>query len=580
MELLLIFAISLFVLLTIILLSSGQLGTISALKGQNDAHNSVMDVSAAAKDVYAQGEGAKKQVYVYMPSGYEPGESFVSNRSLVINVDGTDYVSSEGFDVHGSWPGTPGGHWVWVISEGNKVRIGTAMLHLSKNAISVIMDRNSSASASFYAENIWGRDIDVVAQLSWAPSDVSVIQSTSSFHLTPGQKQPISLTISSNGQAVGHYGGELAFIATEANNTETVRLPISVEVVGNRADEAPPLNVTPDLWTERLDPTNSSTALFTICTNSYTSVSGVTFSPSSGAPGGWVENAGPLGPMSGGSCALKSMAITVPPSTADGVYRGTIDVAGEGAVGAQDTINLFIVVGNGNDSTTCSPFLDNTTLCNCPVGSLYWDIPVCMCQPATIYVQNGTVFGGPGNGTSYNGTIQGGSGTDIIAGTDGNDLILGDESGDLICGHGGDDLIYGYNGDDILDGGRGDDILYGESGYDKLYGKEDSDMIFGGQGNDQIDGGGGNDFLYGEAQDDLMYGGPGNDLLDGGVNKDTMCGNADDDTLYAGDGNDELDGGTGFNILDGGGSGGDCYNGQTQYNCTAKPGYLNYCGLS
>ncbi|MFZ5500422.1 MAG: hypothetical protein ACOY58_00710, partial [Candidatus Micrarchaeota archaeon] len=159
LELLLIFAVAMFVLTTAIVLSSGQLGTISSLKEQDDAMNSVQDISAAAQDVYSQGEGARKQVYVFLPSSYEPSESRIGNRSLVLRVRGTDYAAPEDFDVHGSWPGDPGGHWVWVISEGSTVRIGTAMLALSKNHISIIMNPNETAYSSFYVESLWDSDI-------------------------------------------------------------------------------------------------------------------------------------------------------------------------------------------------------------------------------------------------------------------------------------------------------------------------------------------------------------------------------------------------------------------------------------
>ncbi|MFH0885358.1 MAG: hypothetical protein V1861_06635, partial [Candidatus Micrarchaeota archaeon] len=412
LELLLIFAVALVILLVIILLSSGQLGNISALKGQNDALNSVADVSAAAKDVYSQGEGAKKQVYIFIPSGYEPDDSFISNRSLLLSVEDTDYASSEMFDVHGSWPSTPGGHWVWVISEGNKVRIGTAMLHLSKNAVSIIMERNSSASPSFFVESIWDRDISVQGTLSWPHTNVSLTPSTTSFQLTPGQRQDISLLVASNSQAVGFYAGEMVFTATEGNNSESVRLPISVEVIGYRADEIPPLNVTPDLWAENLDPTDSSTATFTVCTNKYTAPTDVTFTPSGGEPGSWVNDTGSLGPMSEGTCRLKSMTITVPANASDGVYRGTIDVVGEGVAGASDSISLFIVVGNGDD------------------------------------------------------TIDGGRGNDILYGESGYDKIYGKEENDYLSGGQGTDQLDGGDDNDSLYGGDQDDLMYGGPGND------------------------------------------------------------------------------------------------------------------
>lgn len=579
-EFLFILAALLIIIVIIAILAQQQMNTLQKQKDAQDTQNSLLDLSTAAKEVYAQGEGSKMLVFVQLPGSYEPNGSSVGNKSIQIRASGTDYVALENFNVRGNLPGASGAHWVWVVSEGNLVRIGTALLGLSRNSISLVLAPGESTSVSLYAENLWTNNLSVNTELKWSNPAVSVSDSVDDFYLSPGDTYPLSIDFQPSSNASGYYSGELVFNATDGNVSETVNLPIAVEVLVSVSDQAPPLNVTPDFWAATLQPTNTSSMTFSVCTNSYTSLSSVTFTPSAGASGSWVTNTGALGPMATGSCQLKTMSLTVPNGTATGTYSGSIEVVGQGAVGARDTISLFITVPN-NESGSCEPGLSNLTLCNCPVGSLYWDIPVCMCQPATIYVLNGTIIGGPDDGKPYNGTINGGPGIDVIAGMfDESDIIYGGESGDLICGHGGDDIIYGGNGDDILDGGLGNDTIYGESGYDKIYGKEDNDWISGGQGNDQIDGGDGDDILYGDDQDDLMYGGPGDDIIIGGNGKETICGNANNDNIDAGEGNDIIDGGTGVNTINGGGGNNDCYRGPNMTNCTAKSGTYPACGPS
>lgn len=577
-EFLVLLAIAVFILTTAVVLSSEQLGDINKIKQQNDARNALMDLSAAAKDVYSQGEGAKKQVYVVLPSSYEPSYSVVENRTIKLRTRGTDFASVEDFDVHGSLPGTKGAHWVWVVSEGNKVRIGAAMLLLSKNSIYVVMDKNDSESVSFSVKNVWGSNISVNPSVQWTHTDVTMgVLPAGGFQLIPEQSQSMDLTFDSNAFAVGHYTGEIRFTADDGlGNNETVRLPITVEVVGLDAGDEPPLRVIPDFWVRNLNPGYSTTKAFSVCTNEYTAPTSVTFTPTGGAPGMWVGGTDPLGPMSAGSCRQKIMNITIPLGTAAGVYEGSIHVVGQGVPGAEDTIALYIIV---EGSTGLD--LENQSMCNCPVGSTYWGIPVCNCVPATVYVLNGTIYGGVDDGKPYNGTLLGGPSIDIIAGTNGSDIIYGDESGDLVCSEGGDDVIYGGNGGDMLDGGSGNDIIYGESGDDKLYGKGGDDTIYGGQGWDHVDGGTGNDVVYGDTQDDMVYGGPGNDDIYGGDGKDLLCGNADSDVLYGGVGNDELDGGTGTDTLDAGQNVDDCYNGETYIGCEdLLPGGYWKCGPS
>jgi hypothetical protein len=345
-EFLLLLAVAIVVITLMVLISQQQIGDVSKIKEQNDARNSVLDLSSAAKEVYAQGEGAKKQVYILLPSSYDPTKSYVANRTIRINARGTDYASLEDFDVHGSLPGTNGGQWVWVISEGNKVRIGMAMIELSKNSIYVIMNRNSSIGTSFSVTNIWNKNISVSQAIIWNNGNVTMSVSPSSgFSLAPDQSQNINLDFSASPDAVGFYNGEIDYTATEGANNDTVRLPITVEVVGFGSGIAPPLTVIPSLWNETMQPNTTSTKVFTVCTNTQTSLSGVSFTPSSGPPGSWVGGTTALGTMAAGSCQLKIMNLTVPAGTTPTSYNGNIQAVGQGVPGASDTITVSITVG-------------------------------------------------------------------------------------------------------------------------------------------------------------------------------------------------------------------------------------------
>lgn len=578
-EFLVLLAIAVFILITAVVLSSEQLGDINKLREQNDAKNAILDISAAAKEVYAQGEGAKKQVYVMLPSSYEANASIVENNTIRLKARDTDFAAVENFDVHGSLPGTSGGHWVWVISEGNRVRIGTAMISVSKNSVFLIMDRNSTESTSLSVKNIWGSDITVSHTETWTPTEVSMgVLPSGSFSLGIDESQNIDFTFSALNEAVGYYNGEIRLTADDGlGNTESLRVPITVEVIGFEQGAPPPLNVTPDIWVETMLPGENASETFTVCTNLYTAPSSVTFTPSAGPPGSWVGNTTPLGPMAADSCEQKILNLAIPNGTSPFTYEGSIHVVGEGVSGAEDTITLVVIVQDSGSGLS----LENQSMCNCPVGSTYWGVPVCQCVPATVYVKDGIVVGGPDNGLPYNGTLRGGSGTDVIVGTNGSDIILTDVGGDLVCGEDGDDIIYGDNTGDMLDGGPGNDIIYGEGADDWLYGKAGDDTIYGGQGNDDVDAGSGNDVVYGEHGDDEIYGGPGNDIIYGGVMQDLICGNAGSDTLYAEGGNDELDGGTGIDTLDGDIGNDDCYAGETVIGCERElPGYHTECGPS
>ncbi|MFH0737276.1 MAG: hypothetical protein V1827_01350 [Candidatus Micrarchaeota archaeon] len=575
-EFLLILAVSITIITIVAILAQEQMGAVQRQKDSADTQNSLLDLSSAAREVYSQGEGSKKLVFVRLPSGYEPDRSFVANKSIQIRVAGTDHVSLEDFNVRGQLPGSSGGQWVWVISEGNRVRIGTAMLGLSRNSIFVLMDQNDSASVSFDAESLWDSDISVNTSMYWPHTEVGATPSEGDFQLSPNGSRSITIDFSTSSSLPGYYVGEMVFDASDGNASETVELPITVQVMGYAFDESPPMNVSPDIWAENLDLGNGTSKIFSVCTNQHTSLTGVSFTPSPGAPGSWVNGTEPLGPMGAGTCQMKTLFLTVPLNASYGTYSGMIDVTGQGAAGAGDFISVIITVQN-ESGDTCVFSLDNQSMCNCPVGAQYWEVPLCQCQPANIYVLNGTIVGGDWDGLPYNGTLVGGSTSSIISGTEGDDIIYSGTSGDKICGQEGNDTLWGGNGVDMLDGGMGADTIYGGAAEDRLYGKEGNDLIYGEGGADQIDGGGNDDTIYGGIQVDLIYGGEGNDWIDGGDNDDILCGNSGDDVIFGGENKDDLDGGTGTNTLDGGSDSNDCYNGD-MVNCTYNPGYHPTCG--
>lgn len=163
-------------------------------------------------------------------------------------------------------------------------------------------------------------------------------------------------------------------------------------------------------------------------------------------------------------------------------------------------------------------------------------VPLCQGVPATIYVEDGRIVGGPHDGKRYRGTLLGTSGSDVIVGTGDRDVIKAFGGNDLVCGGDGNDFIYGL---------LGKNKLYGQGGHDTIFGGLRTDIIYGGSGNDLIDGLSGADEIYGEDGLDLILGGLGADQINGGNDDDWLFGNAQNDALNGGAGNDVCHGGSG-----------------------------------
>jgi hypothetical protein len=232
-EFLMILAISIVIITVIAILAQGQMAAVQKQKDASDAQNSLYDLSAAAKEVYAQGEGSKKMVFIRLPGSYEPDRSFVVNRSIQIRAGGTDYVALEDFNVRGYLPATSGGHWVWVVSEGNRVRIGLAMFALDRNRIYLVMDSNTSADQPFSVTNAWVRNISLSTASTWVHTDVSMSGLPSGFQLETNASGHITMHFVASSTARGFYTGEIELDATDGQGAvETATIPVTVQVIG------------------------------------------------------------------------------------------------------------------------------------------------------------------------------------------------------------------------------------------------------------------------------------------------------------------------------------------------------------
>jgi hypothetical protein len=230
-EFLLILAASMVIIMMIVLLSQQQITSVQSQKDSMDTQNALLDLSSAAREVYAQGEGSKKLVFIRLPSSYDPGQSYVGNKSIGIRAAGTDHISLENFNVRGYLPATSGMHWVWVVSEGDHVRIGDAMMEFDKNRVYVVMASNSTASFSFSVKNIWSSAINISTSTAWINQDVGMSGVPAAMSLDVNGTQTINLQFTSSSNSSGAYFGQISLSAADGGSlTETVNIPVTVEV--------------------------------------------------------------------------------------------------------------------------------------------------------------------------------------------------------------------------------------------------------------------------------------------------------------------------------------------------------------
>ncbi len=350
-EVLIILAALFVLIFAVIIASQEQLGGITASHSINQGRSTTDSLGTAIHEVYSQGEGARKRVFLAIPSGYDASRSSVGNKSVSLHVLGSDMVRTFDFDVVGQLPQTSGSHWVWVISESDQVRIATSLITLSKQALSVVMLQNLTANDSFSIQNVHTGQVNVTITPSWNNSATSMSLSQGSAVLSVGGATSITADFAANQNASGFYTGSIIITATDGSTIENLTLPVTVQVVVITSTSAPPLYIIPAVWNETIAAGDNTSAVFDVCTNPQTSVTGVTFLATSGDAGDWVGSLTALGAIPPDTCALKTFTLFVPNTTLGGNYTGIITGTAVNIPSASDSVGLTIqVIGSVNDS--------------------------------------------------------------------------------------------------------------------------------------------------------------------------------------------------------------------------------------
>ncbi|MEM4389356.1 MAG: hypothetical protein QXG98_01700 [Candidatus Micrarchaeia archaeon] len=232
-EFLAILAVALAVLVVVIALSSEQITDVGKARARADVRAAARELATAANQVYHQGAGARRLVAIRLPVGYNASRSFIANRTIGINYEGSDYLATADVEVEGTLPSSPGTHYLWVVARAGYVTIGPRALVFLPGLILVTAtaaNYRQSKSAYLNVSNEGNEPINVTLALFWSESAVNVSFSNPAdrnFQLGAGESRQIAFVVDINASVVGSYSG---YIYANASNGESERIDFVVEV--------------------------------------------------------------------------------------------------------------------------------------------------------------------------------------------------------------------------------------------------------------------------------------------------------------------------------------------------------------
>ncbi|MEM3555710.1 MAG: hypothetical protein QXF56_03275 [Candidatus Micrarchaeia archaeon] len=205
----------------------------------SQARATVNDLAGAASEVYSEGVGARRRVYIVIPEGTEPSRVYVNNTIINIGVRIDSTVTDVNTQttmkvVQGSdFPTTPGSYWVPVTAREGYVLIGNKFLDANPSSISVELMPSNSTERVVRFSNFGHSPFNVTLSTQWAYSgSVDVSLNVTNLILSVGAAKDVLVNFTTYASTqLGSYSGR---IDVTTNTTESTEIPITVNVVGTQ----------------------------------------------------------------------------------------------------------------------------------------------------------------------------------------------------------------------------------------------------------------------------------------------------------------------------------------------------------
>ncbi len=239
LEFLMILGVALLVLLVTVTISNDQSSALSTRKSELQASLAATEIGNAAREVYAQGMGARKVTFVTLPRSYNVSLSGVYPYYIKIHVGRTDYIETFPFQVSGSLPGRPGTYEFLVENTGGNVSIGRWVAYANLSAIDATVYGGENFSESILLSSLSGSDSNVSVVCSWNYSDVSVGCPSENFTLGAHSSRALLVNFSASEEAYGAHTGLVNVSVAGSVANVSIEIPVSVLVLSSNPVASP-----------------------------------------------------------------------------------------------------------------------------------------------------------------------------------------------------------------------------------------------------------------------------------------------------------------------------------------------------
>jgi len=230
LEFLMILGVALLILLVTITISNDQGSALSTRKSELQASLAATDIGNAAREVYAQGMGARKLATVTLPRSYNGSMSYINSTALVIRAGRSDYVQTFPFQVKGALPARPGTFQFLVENEGGVINVGRWLAYANASAIGGSINGGESYYESIDLSSISSSASNVTVQCVWENGSVNILCPSLQAVLAPNSDTQFQVGFEADPAAYGTFSGYLNITVEGNGGNQTIEIPVSIYV--------------------------------------------------------------------------------------------------------------------------------------------------------------------------------------------------------------------------------------------------------------------------------------------------------------------------------------------------------------
>ncbi|MEK6970570.1 MAG: hypothetical protein AABW68_02645 [archaeon] len=319
-EVIVILAVGLVILSSLVGFASQQLFILQEQRAVKTAEVSLERIAFSADEVYAQGSGSVRTIQIIWPEGLDTNASVIADHSIRIRTFNRTLIHSTIPIVVGSLPTRGGYHTLRIEAFDGFVTIGDVSLSAVPPSIFSSMDRDANTNHSLLIRNTGG-DVNLSLTSEWDHSEIDMNFSPADVNVLADGNTTIDLNFWAGSDAAGAYAGKVWVRGTYADAVETLLIPLTASVTlgGSGSLSTYPSSIV--TGTYRSD---ANTTIFQVCNTGDTALKEITFTPSSGNAGDWVQGMNSIPSLGAFSCTPVSLTIQPSSSVVVGTYTGSI----------------------------------------------------------------------------------------------------------------------------------------------------------------------------------------------------------------------------------------------------------------